>query len=880
MRNAFSRKFVEMVQGSLLSRMLGFVREAVVASFFEASRATDIFLYTSLACAAVNVVLDMLLVRTPLMHGGIALGWSVAISLNAAMLFFAFNGELRRLGQGAIGWRDLKGTTISTTLSSSMGGFTAWALFPRFRAIPFVAARPHFVFSLADVAALGLAGGVGVLAFLLTLGYWSRFRGEKRGATDRVILTGGGTGGHVNPALAIAETVKERNPGACFLYIGVRGRAESVIVTRAGYPIHYVRASGFPGFRPSLALLRFAFSLAVGVLQSSFWIAVFQPGMIIGTGGYASAPVIFANTFMRALGLSRAKVYIHEQNSVPGKLNEVIGRWADKVLLTFPQTKAWFPRNSVVVGYPVRRSVTLEQRRKEEGIPGLPIPPGRRVVFVFGGSQGARTINRAVVDALGYLRPRRHELFLVHGIGLFNSPEYRAREDTDHRLRTSYGPEEQEEIASFYYSQDYFHNIGDIYAVSDLVVCRGGAGSLNEISAMGKPALIMPKANLPGEHQIMNARAMRQAGAAEVIYEDTVTEEGVLLEKVEGKHFAERILALLDDPERLATLAACSREFMRRNALERIAAEIHGTPFPEAPPEDGSSSPLKPLLTNAQLLRLLERTLEREKSRYAPDLVISDPDDLEYYHHRAASLLTSPAWQERNVGVKLIGLLKHEEKLSSLLHLLADPTPATWLQRLFGGDFRQVGFIRRNIVAALRHLNRWDREVEARVMQALVDGYYEVRTQAARTIRHFADRLVEREAVCDRLLSLLKDRSFEVVIEAAVALGAVARDRQATEALLDLREHHYWQVRDAALRALALLVKRGVIHDRRWMVTEISRFILTMTDFRSHFAIKESYRQLFELCREVEAQEGHVEGEGASPNVERVPKRERKVQSA
>jgi hypothetical protein len=165
-------------------------------------------------------------------------------------------------------------------------------------------------------------------------------------------------------------------------------------------------------------------------------------------------------------------------------------------------------------------------------------------------------------------------------------------------------------------------------------------------------------------------------------------------------------------------------------------------------------------------------------------------------------------------------------------------------------------------------------------MQALTDGYYEVRTQAARTIRHFTDRLLEREAVCDRLLSLLKDRSFEVVIEAAVALGAVARDRQATEALLDLREHHYWQVRDAALRALALLVKRGVIHDRRWMVTEISRFILTMTDFRSHFAIKESYRQLFELCREMEATDSKVQGEGVSPNAERVSERERKVQSA
>jgi UDP-N-acetylglucosamine--N-acetylmuramyl-(pentapeptide) pyrophosphoryl-undecaprenol N-acetylglucosamine transferase len=182
------------------------------------------------------------------------------------------------------------------------------------------------------------------------------------------------------------------------------------------------------------------------------------------------------------------------------------------------------------------------------------------------------------------------------------------------------------------------------------------------------------------------------------------------------------------------------------------------------------------------------------------------------------------------------------------------------------------------VLAALQHLNCWNREAEAEVSRALEDGYYEVRTQAARTLRRFADRLMEREAICERLLFLLRDRSFEVVIEAAVALGAVGVDRRAIEALLDLKEHHYWQVRDAALKALALLVKRDVIHDRRWVVTEVSRFILTMTDFRSHFTIKESYRQLFDLCREIEAKESLLQGEGASRGVEPVVGRERKVQ--
>lgn len=882
-RGAFDATSVEMTSAAFsfyTVGLLGMGLWSLYTRIYPALAKNQVPLYSSLACALVNVVLDLLLVRTPLKHGGIALGSSLAISLNAGMLFVALNGELRRLGERGIGWRDLGSTTISTTLASGVGGLAAWALFPWLRESSFVAGLPRLLASVADVVALAFAGAGGALAFLLTLGYLRRFRRDKRDPTDRVLLTGGGTGGHVNPALAIAEAVKERNPGARFLYVGVRGKAESVIVTRAGHPIRYVYAAPFPGIRPSVALVRFTLSLTAGILQSSFWIAAFQPGIIIGTGGYASAPVIFAHTLMRALGLSGARVYIHEQNSVPGKLNQVIGRWADKVLLTFPQTKAWFSRNGVVVGYPVRRSVTLEQRGKVESVPPHPIPPGRRVVFVFGGSQGSRTINRALVDALGYLKPRRHELFVIHGVGLMNAPDYRAREDTAERLRTRYEADEQAAIASFYYAQDYFHNIGDIYAVSDLVVCRGGAGSLNEISAMGKPALIMPKANLPGEHQIMNARAMRQAGAAEVIYEDTVTEEGVLLEKVEGKELADRILSLLDDSQRLAMMAGCSRAFMTRHALERIAAEIHGTPFPEAPVEDSGSSSLKPLLSNAKVLRLLERTWEKEKGRYAPHLVISDPDDLEYYRHRAASLLTSTHWQERNLGVKLIGLLKNDEKLSSLLHLLSDPTPATWLQRLFGGDCRQVGFIRRNVLAALQHLNRWNREVETHVVRALGDGYYEVRAQAARTVRHFADRLVEREVVCDRLLSLLRDRSFEVVIEAAVALGAVGADRRAIDALLGLKEHHYWQVRDAALRALGLLVKRDVVRDRCWVLTEISRFILTMTDFRSHFSIKESYRQLFELCREMEAKESQVQGEGESQSAERVAARERKVQTA
>jgi UDP-N-acetylglucosamine--N-acetylmuramyl-(pentapeptide) pyrophosphoryl-undecaprenol N-acetylglucosamine transferase len=854
-RGAFDRTSVDLTAKALTFYALGLLGMGLwnlYSRVYPALVKNQIPLYSSLFCALINVGLSLVLVRTALRHGGLALASSIAFSLNGAILFATFNAELRRVGQKGIGWEDLGETFLTTVTASGAGGLTAGILLPRLSEISFLANLPQVIFNWGEVVALGLAAVAGVFMFLLTLGYWGRFRGGGAAGTERVILTGGGTGGHVNPALAIAEAIKQKNPNSHFLYVGSRGKAESVIVTRAGYSIRYVRACGFPGFQPSLALLRFVFNLLVGIAQSFYHIATFRPGTIVGTGGYVSAPVIFANTLMRMVGMSRARVFIHEQNSVPGKLNRFIGRRADRVLLTFPETKSFFPENGVVVGYPVRHSVTAIDGKERGASRPFQIPGGRRVVFAFGGSQGARTINRAVVDALAYLFPRRHDIFIIHGVGLMNTPEYHAWEDTSQRLELKYNEQEQDELNSFYYAQNYFHDIGDIYAVSDLVVCRGGAGSLNEISAMGKSALIIPKANLPGNHQVMNARAMKRAGAAEVIFEDTVMEEGILLEEVEGRKLAAKILALLNAPHRLNEMGKCSRAFMSQNTAERIVAEIQGNSPANSSMDESDAKDLDPLLSDNELLNRLRRAWLMEQERYEPRKVIIDADDLDYYRHRAASLLTSPGWPERNLSVKLIGLLKYEEKLDSLLHLLADRTPASRLQRLLGGDYRQVGFIRRNALIALQILNKWGPEVEARVFEALEDRYYEVRVQAARTMGHFGDELIQKQAVTERLMTLIKDRSFEVVVEAAVALGSVGSDREVAKALIALKEHHYWQVREAALKAITMLVKRGVVTDRQWLLTETSRFILTTTDFRSYFDIKETYQSLHELCQEEE----------------------------
>ena len=851
-RGAFDRSSVNLTALAFAFYALGLLGMGfwnLYSRVYPALAKNQVPLYTSLICAFLNVGLSLLLVRTSLKHGGLALASSIAFTLNGAALFGAFNLELRRLGQRGIGWQDLGDILMFTAIASGAGGLTAWIIYPRLVETSFLAGLPKLIFNWGEVAGLLVAVSLGIIVFFLTLGYWGRFQNKGTGHIERVILTGGGTGGHVNPALAIAEAIKQMEKNVRFLYVGMRGKAESIIVTRAGYPISYVRAYGFPGFRPSIDLLRFLLSLLVGILQSFYYIATFRPDTIVGTGGYVSAPVIFANTLMRLLGMSKARVFIHEQNSVPGKLNQLMGHRADKVLLTFPETKGFFAENGVVVGYPVRHSITdMLSSDKGKTMP-FQIPEGRKVVFAFGGSQGARTINRALVDALGHLLARKSDIFIIHGVGLMNTPEYHAWQDTAERLQDKYSEDEQKQIDTFYYARDYFHNIGDIYGVSDLIVCRGGAGSLNEISAMGKSALIIPKANLPGNHQVMNARAMKRAGAAEVIFEDTVMEQGMLLEEVEGQKLANRIISLLDSPHRLQEMGRCSRAFMNHNATKHIVAEIQGVPISESSVHQLAAKNLEPLVGEHELLVKLRSAWQACPKEYDPRKAIPEADDLDYYRHRAASLLTSASWTERNLGVKLIGFLKHGEKLSTLLHLLADRTPASRLQRLFGGDYRQVGFIRRNILISLQILNKWSPEVEARVFEALDDNYYEVRAQAARTIAHFAPEVLQKEAVTEKLLTLMKDRSFEVAKEVALALGAIGEDREVAEALLGLKEHHYWQVREAALRAVAMLAKRGIILDLDWLLHEISQFIITTTDFRSYFDIKETYQKLYAICR-------------------------------
>jgi UDP-N-acetylglucosamine--N-acetylmuramyl-(pentapeptide) pyrophosphoryl-undecaprenol N-acetylglucosamine transferase len=249
---------------------------------------------------------------------------------------------------------------------------------------------------------------------------------------------------------------------------------------------------------------------------------------------------------------------------------------------------------------------------------------------------------------------------------------------------------------------------------------------------------------------------------------------------------------------------------------------------------------------NELLLARLERAAARLGSEFSPHQVVPSRDDLQYFVSRAASLLVHPRWEQRNLGVKLLGLLHARDRTPLLLALLRDRRPAPLVKRLLGGDFVQVGFIRRNIVAALARLGQVTPEVEAALVDAFHDPYYEVRAEAARTVSALSDFLLDRTAVVAGLISLLQDRWLEVAVAGAEALGRVGSRHDALPALLAMQDARYWVVRAAALRGLLSLVERGEGGDPAPLLAQVNHFVLTSTDFKPEFQIKRLYGRLLD----------------------------------
>lgn len=383
----------------------------------------------------------------------------------------------------------------------------------------------------------------------------------------KLLITGGGTGGHVFPGIAVAEAVTASAPDCEILFVGGRQGLESKAVPEAGFTFEGVPASGLLG-KKLLAVPIVLWTTWRGLIESLRIIAHFDPDVVFATGGYVSGPVSLA-------GVLRGRpLVLHEQNSVPGITNRILARLAREVHLNMPGARRFFAkrRHLKLSGNPIRKTILQGDRHRARQEFGL--RRDRRTVLILGGSQGARSINRAAVGAIRRLLRDRKDLQFVVQTGRRDAGFVRGRLGR-YRDRVCV--------------QAFIDQMGDAYDLADLVVARAGAMTLAEITVCGKPSILVPFPHATHNHQEANARAMVQMGAAEMILDRELRPENL----------AAAVLKFIDTPQILREMSISVRTLSRPAAAEKIAASLLAFGG-VADSENGGASPPRPSQRRAQ----------------------------------------------------------------------------------------------------------------------------------------------------------------------------------------------------------------------------------------------------------------------------------------
>ena len=362
-----------------------------------------------------------------------------------------------------------------------------------------------------------------------------------------VIFTCGGTAGHINPAIAVANILKERHPDVQILFIGAEGHMEEKLVPQAGYELKCLPGSGLSrgkslaAMKKNLHAVKSALT-AVGACKKIF--REFQPDVVVGTGGYASFPALYA---AQSMGIATC---VHESNALPGLTTKMAANRADKVLVCFEESAAYYknPDRVQVVGMPVRRefvATTRENARKELGLTDELL-----VVSAFG-SLGAKVMNETIADMLPLAQKDGFPFRLVHATGSFG------KEWMPKRVKEN-GVDYQN--CPYLDIREYIYNMPTLLAAADVVIGRAGAGTCNEIAASGVPGILIPSPNVTNNHQEKNARVLADRGGAVLLLESQCTPQ-ILYKK---------LLDLLQDSEARKKMSAALRKGMIFDSAERI----------------------------------------------------------------------------------------------------------------------------------------------------------------------------------------------------------------------------------------------------------------------------------------------------------------------
>ena len=353
----------------------------------------------------------------------------------------------------------------------------------------------------------------------------------------RFLLSGGGTGGHIYPAIAIADELKKRYPAAEFLFVGAKDRMEMQRVPEAGYSIKGLWISGLER-KLSWKNLVFPLKLISSLMQARKIIREFKPHLVIGTGGFASGPTL------RMAAAKQIPVVLQEQNSYAGITNKWLAKRAAKIFVAYKGMQRFFPEESLVfTGNPVRGNLSQALPEKEAALKQFGLNPQQQTLLILGGSLGARRINQLIEAELDFFKACGVQLLWQCGKGYFE--QYKHYDDKQVRVC------------------DFIREMPAAYAAADLIISRAGAGSVSELSLVGKPVIFIPSPNVAEDHQTKNAEAIAAEGAAVLIREAELETA-----------FEDSFKALWDNKEQRQLMGERIKKLARPKATEQIVDEI------------------------------------------------------------------------------------------------------------------------------------------------------------------------------------------------------------------------------------------------------------------------------------------------------------------
>lgn len=354
----------------------------------------------------------------------------------------------------------------------------------------------------------------------------------------KFIISGGGTGGHIYPAIAIANELKFRFPNCEILFVGAKDKMEMQKVPQAGYKIEGLWISGLQR-KLTFQNVAFPFKLLSSLIKSRRIIRNFKPDVVIGTGGFASGPLL------QSANSLNIPTVIQEQNSYPGITNKLLAKKANAICVAYENLERFFPKNKIVfTGNPVRQDLLDIHSKRDEAISYFNLDSNRKTVLVLGGSLGSRRINQLIEDKLDFLVNSNVQIFWQ--CGTFYMTDYR-----------NYAEKENVQVVSFIDRMDL------IYAASDFVISRAGASSVSELCLVGKPTIFIPSPNVAEDHQTKNANAIVDKKGALLIKETELDEK-----------FETVFNQLIHDQNLQKTLSENMKKLGKPNATKDIVEEI------------------------------------------------------------------------------------------------------------------------------------------------------------------------------------------------------------------------------------------------------------------------------------------------------------------